>query len=283
MRRTPANAASPAELASTALTARVAHGACAWRQAIWIRASGDVERDRRHRPKEEQSTDGVVIDLVESPRRLLPSTPPTPHTYTYTRATMADLFESYSSDFEQLLSSIRGHLTKTLPSQSGEARKSTLRRCEMELDEAEEILSQMDVEVQGFPQSVRSKYGVTMRGFRGELQKVAGEVRKASGGAGDYDAANPFSDERGGGDVEANNDTHAQRQRLLQGSATLEDGTRRLEESNRIALETEDLGADILRDLRGQREQIEHSRDTLRTADSSLDRSSKTLTKMIRR
>ena len=49
----------------------------------------------------------------------------------------------------------------------------------------------------------------------------------------------------------------------MQGTSTLEDGSRRLQESNRLALETEDLGADILRDLRGQREQIENSRTTV--------------------
>lgn len=89
---------------------------------------------------------------------------------------MADLFDSYSTDFSQLLSSISTHLNKTLPSQSGEARKSTLRRCEMELEEAEEVLAQMDVEVQGFPQSVKSKYSVQMRGFRSELDKVSKQL-----------------------------------------------------------------------------------------------------------
>lgn len=58
-------------------------------------------------------------------------------------------------------------------------------------------------------------------------------------------------------------DAYAQRQRLLQGSATLEDGSRRLQDSHRLALETEDIGAGILQDLQGQREQIEHSRDTV--------------------
>ena len=75
----------------------------------------------------------------------------------------------------------------------------------------------------------------------------------------------------GGGAPAYTDDSHledqphslSQRQRLLQGTATLEDDSRRLEESNRLALETEDIGADILRDLRGQREQIEHSRDTV--------------------
>jgi vesicle transport through interaction with t-SNAREs protein 1 len=73
------------------------------------------------------------------------------------------------------------------------------------------------------------------------------------------------------------------RTRLLSGTATLEDSTRRLEDSHRMALETEDVGADILRNLRGQREQIEHSRDTLGRADTGIDKASGTLKKMIRR
>ncbi|CAO1620491.1 unnamed protein product [Sympodiomycopsis kandeliae] len=195
---------------------------------------------------------------------------------------MADLFDSYSSDFEQLLSSITNNLDTTLPNQSGEQRKSTLRRCEMELDEAEEILSQMDIEIKSFPQSVRNKYQLSMKKYTDQLHSISQRVSQHSNkGGGGYDAANPFQD----GDVESQqqDSNYDQRQRLLKGTNTLQDGTRRLEESNRIALETEDLGADILRDLRGQREQIEHSRDTLRGADENLDRSSKTLTQMIRR
>ena len=53
------------------------------------------------------------------------------------------------------------------------------------------------------------------------------------------------------------------RTRLLAGTERLEDGTQRLQNAQRIALETEDVGADILRNLRGQREQIEHTRDTV--------------------
>ncbi|PWN27612.1 V-snare-domain-containing protein [Jaminaea rosea] len=199
---------------------------------------------------------------------------------------MADLFESYSSDLKQLLSSLQSHLSpSTLQSQSGEARKATLRRCEMELDEAEEILAQMDIEVRGFPQSVKNKYSVQLRGFRGEVERVGEQVRSQMSrpaGSG-YDPSNPFAESSSGAGNDADLERQSQRQRLLQGTATLEDGQRRLEESNRIALETEDLGADILRDLRGQREQIEHSRDTLRQADGNLERSSKTLTTMIRR
>ena len=77
--------------------------------------------------------------------------------------------------------------------------------------------------------------------------------------------------------------SQAQRQRLLQGTDKLQDGTRRLEESYRLALETEDIGAGILTNLRGQREQIENTRDTLYRADNSIDRAGGTLKQMIRR
>lgn len=55
----------------------------------------------------------------------------------------------------------------------------------------------------------------------------------------------------------------AQRSQLLSATDKLTDGQRRLEESHRVALETEDLGAEILRDLRGQRDTLEHTRDSV--------------------
>lgn len=73
-------------------------------------------------------------------------------------------------------------------------------------------------------------------------------------GSGASPADDPYSDEPSG---------YSTRTRLLAGSEQLQDGSRRLDNTQRIALETEDLGAGILRDLRGQREQIEHTRDTV--------------------
>lgn len=70
-----------------------------------------------------------------------------------------------------------------------------------------------------------------------------------------YPSDDPYSDDPS---------SFSSRTRLLQGTETLQDGSRRLDNAQRIALETEDVGADILRNLRGQREQIEHTRDTVR-------------------
>lgn len=76
-------------------------------------------------------------------------------------------------------------------------------------------------------------------------------------------------------------DDYNARTRLLAGTSQLSDASRRLDGAQRIALETEEVGADILANLRGQREQIEHSRDVLVQADGSIDRASGTLKKMV--
>lgn len=181
---------------------------------------------------------------------------------------MAELFDSYASEFSQLTASIAAKLEKEAPSQSGEAQKATLRRVEMELEEADEIISQMEIEINSFPASLKSQYNVKLRGYRADLERQKELLRKQlhQSSRGRFDPALQGDSTGFAEDLESGRssyDPQAQRQRLLQGTATLDDGSRRLEESHRLALETEDLGADILRDLRGQRDQIEHSRDTV--------------------
>ncbi|WFD36339.1 t-SNARE VTI1 [Malassezia cuniculi] len=165
---------------------------------------------------------------------------------------MAELFDSYAADVEQLHRSIASHIASARNA-SPESRQKALREAQENVSEANELLGQMDIEVQGFPQSVRGRYATQLRELRTQIEGDHRDIRSLySSGTpdGDTDVATPTGD------------AYAQRQRLLQGSATLEDGSRRLQESHRIALETEDIGAGILRDLQGQREQIEHSRDT---------------------
>jgi vesicle transport through interaction with t-SNAREs protein 1 len=54
-----------------------------------------------------------------------------------------------------------------------------------------------------------------------------------------------------------------QRQRLLSGTERLGQSSRRLEDSHRLALETEGIGINILSTLKGQRETLIRARDTV--------------------
>ncbi|KAI0070124.1 vesicle transport v-snare protein vti1 [Panus rudis PR-1116 ss-1] len=191
------------------------------------------------------------------------------------------LFDSYEQDFQQIIGSIREKLEGDAKAESTEQRKAALRRVEMELDEADEMVSQMEIEVQGIPQSIRASYTTRIKSAKSDLQrykKLSKDMHSQLARADLLSRPGLSSTDEPYGASDASDRT-----RLLAGTALLEDGSRRLLESQRIALETEEQGADILRSLRGQREQIQNARDTLTRADTSIDRASGTLKKMIRR
>ena len=122
----------------------------------------------------------------------------------------------------------------------------------------------MDIEIQGMPQSIKPRYQSRVRSAKSELSRykklskdLHAQLSRSDllGGVGGRPIGPSSSDDPYGS---------SDRSRLLTGTAVLEDGSRRLQDSQRIALETEEQGADILTSLRRQREQIENSRDTVR-------------------
>ena len=123
-------------------------------------------------------------------------------------------------------------------------------------------ISQMVIEIQAIPQSMKMQYQTRLKTAQGDLdryKKLSKDLQSQATRAellGRGRVGTPTSDEPYG--------NISDRSRLLAGTATLEDGTRRLQDSRRIALEAEDQGAEILMNLRTQREQIENARDTVR-------------------
>jgi vesicle transport through interaction with t-SNAREs protein 1 len=204
------------------------------------------------------------------------------------------------------------------PSPRPEPLRTLLRKVASDLDEADELLSQLEVELASIPTSVRPAYATKFKGCKAQLDRLKKQlVRLAcpdhpfSPAASALARLNSLLAQRRRGGVLARllstllnarsspallrpqRETRAASNRsellsdpslsdqLLAGTSQLSDGSRRLEGAQRLALETEDVGADILRNLRGQREQIEHSRDVLVQADGSIDRASGTLKKMV--
>ncbi|KAH6881215.1 vesicle transport v-SNARE protein N-terminus-domain-containing protein [Coprinopsis sp. MPI-PUGE-AT-0042] len=194
--------------------------------------------------------------------------------------TPASLFDAYEQDFLHLIQGIREKLDGDAKTQVGEQRKAALRRVEIELDEADDIVSQLEVEIQGIPNSVKSQYSSRLKQAKSELNKFKKLSKDLHAQAGRADLlaggrrASPRSDD-------PYSDEPSQRDRLLVGQNRLQDGSRRLQESTSVAYQTEAYGAEILSTLRGQREQIENARDTMGTADANIDRSSNTIGKMI--
>lgn len=119
----------------------------------------------------------------------------------------------------------------------------------------------MEIEIQGMPQSIKASYSARAKAAKADLQrykKLARELHAKNA------RAELLSDVGGSPFRDLPDDAQSSdRTRLLAGTALLEDGSRRLQDSHRVALETEEQGADILRSLRGQREQIQNARDTV--------------------
>ncbi|KAI9312080.1 t-SNARE [Dichotomocladium elegans] len=193
-----------------------------------------------------------------------------------------DLFQSYEQDFQAACDGIRNKIDQQVPNQSGEQRKATVRAAERELDELDEILGQMEMEILNIPAPSRTRLQAKLRLYKSDAEKMKRDLRRAN-------TVTPRVSERNEllGDFLRESDLDAstmdQRQRLLSGTERLGQSSRRLEDSHRLALETEGIGANILTTLKGQRETMLRARDTLAEADSYIDKASKTLKGMARR
>lgn len=188
----------------------------------------------------------------------------------------SELFASYEADFKLVRADITQKLDQ-IPELSGEPRKAAIRAAERAVDEADEILGQMSLEINNIPSAQRSKIKPRLRNYAHDLDISRHSLVKHTQNL-DRDALFGARSKSGSGDAVVD-----QRQQLLSGTDRLERSSQRLRDSQRVANETEEIGASILGDLGRQREQIVNTHNTLNDSERFLDRSIKTLRGMARR
>ncbi|RKP38507.1 t-SNARE [Dimargaris cristalligena] len=198
----------------------------------------------------------------------------------------SDLFESYEQDYITLAQDISKSIHSLIPSATGDGKKQQIKTAQRQIEEADEILGQMEIEVFNTPFSIRSRLQARLRSYRTDLDQFRRDLKKAAAGH-NQERQELFGDRTGGSSAFSPSDLDGaamdQRTRLLAGTERLNDSSRRLQDSHVLALETETVGAGILADLRTQREQIMHTRDTLMEADSHIDKAQRTIKAMARR
>jgi vesicle transport through interaction with t-SNAREs protein 1 len=138
-------------------------------------------------------------------------------------------------------------------------------------------LDQLSVEIQNIPSSARAPLSANLRQYRQSIQSAKKQLANVEQAGARNEL---FGDRSAAGDGDIALD---QRQQLLSGQESLDRSSQRIRDSQRVANETESIGANILTDLRGQREQIQNSRNTLLEADGYVDKSIRTLRSMTRR
>ncbi|KAK6482278.1 vesicle transport through interaction with t-SNAREs-like protein 1A isoform X2 [Huso huso] len=196
---------------------------------------------------------------------------------------MSSDFETYEQDFGTLTAEITSRIVK-IPKLAGvcsdgndpeDEKKNMVVNVEKQLEEARELLEQMDLEVREIPVQSRGMHSTRLKSYKQELEKLEKDFKRSR-----IAYSDEVRDELLGDD---GNSSESQRAHLLDNAEKLERSSRRLEAGYQIAVETEQVGQEILENLHHDREKIQRSRDRLRETDANLGKSSRILTGMLRR
>eukprot|EP01113_Clastostelium_recurvatum_P006658 TRINITY_DN1302_c0_g1_i1.p1 TRINITY_DN1302_c0_g1~~TRINITY_DN1302_c0_g1_i1.p1 ORF type:complete len:220 (+),score=61.68 TRINITY_DN1302_c0_g1_i1:95-754(+) len=190
---------------------------------------------------------------------------------------MESNFDKYEQEFIHVCNTINRKI-KQLPSFAGERKKVATREAENEIEEADQLLQQMEKEANN-DQNIRARYGAKLRQYQGDISRYKKDLVKAA-----TQTSSSQRDDLLGG---ASNDTQAQymdqRSGLLAGTEKLNSGTDRLQNTHRIALQTETQGASVLSSLHGQRQQLVNANNRLDQVDDNMKRARTVMTGMARR
>jgi vesicle transport through interaction with t-SNAREs protein 1 len=190
----------------------------------------------------------------------------------------SELFSNYEAELKLVEADLNQKLDQ-IPEMSGEERKSAIRSAERAVDEARELLDQMNLEKSNIPSSTRAKVNARFRNHQSDIDTLSRNLKTLSS-----DKRALFGNRYTDDPEDASKDVQLeQRQQLLSGTDRLGRTGERLRESQRIALETEQIGAGTLADLHQQRNVIENTHRNLQQSEGYVDRSVKTLRGMARR
>ncbi|KAF1598564.1 UNVERIFIED_CONTAM: hypothetical protein FQV16_0006908, partial [Eudyptes robustus] len=172
---------------------------------------------------------------------------------------MSSDFESYEQDFAVLTAEITGRIGKVpklaarLPARRGHDKKQMVANVEKQLEEARELLEQMELEVREIPPQSRGMYSSRMRSYKQEMGKLEADFKRSRIAYSD-EVRNELLGDDG-------NSSENQRAHLLDNTERLERSSRRLEAGYQIAVETEQIGQEMLENLSHDREKIQRARE----------------------
>lgn len=186
---------------------------------------------------------------------------------------MATLIDNYEQQYAVLTADITAKISRIIIS-SGSEKRALVQDVDRQIEEAQELLEQMELEVRGMSGVVRDRLRGRVESHRVELKRLTQDF---------FSAKKPKDEsvDLGGEETWDNSVTEDQRRRLLDASDRIDSTGRTLQNGYRMILETEEIGSQVLKDLSDQRETIQRSRGRLRETDAELGRGSRLLTSMI--
>ncbi|XP_037611320.1 vesicle transport through interaction with t-SNAREs homolog 1A isoform X1 [Sebastes umbrosus] len=194
---------------------------------------------------------------------------------------MSSDFEAYEQDFGTITAEVTNKIGR-IPKLSGEEKTQLVLNVDKQLEEVRELLEQMDLEVREIPIQSRAMYNSRLKSYKQEIEKLEKDFKRSRIAYSDEVRNELLGDEASSSENQLIK-LREERAHLLDNTEKLERSSRRLEAGYQIAVETEQVGQEILSNLHGDREKIQRARERLRETDANLGKSSRILTGMLRR
>ncbi|XP_024243360.2 vesicle transport through interaction with t-SNAREs homolog 1A, partial [Oncorhynchus tshawytscha] len=174
---------------------------------------------------------------------------------------MSSDFEAYEQDFGTLTAEITNKIGR-IPKLGGKEKTQLVLNVDKQLEEVRELMEQMDLEVREIPIQSRGMYQSRLKSYKGEMEKLEKDFKRSRIAYSD-DVRNELLGEDAGSSESQLMKLSEERAHLLDNTEKLERSSRRLEAGYQIAVETEQVGQEILANLHTDREKIQRSRDRL--------------------
>jgi vesicle transport through interaction with t-SNAREs protein 1 len=193
--------------------------------------------------------------------------------------TVSELFKDYERDLERALASVSEKLEAATDNGNGALVDATqisqlLSQVEKHAGEADQALKQMEMESRTLPTHQRSEIDPRLRKYRSEIRESRRKVQSAR----DENERRSLLG-RGDGDT----GTVIGKSRAFAANQKLDAATARLQEAHKQALESEQIGVEVMSDLRHQRDVIKNARNNMSTIGSNLGTAKDRLQSMARR
>lgn len=186
---------------------------------------------------------------------------------------MASLIDNYEQQYAVLTADITAKIGR-IRTQTGNEKRAFIQDVDRQIEEAQELLEQMELEVRGVNTGMRDRLRSRVESHRAELKRLSQEFQLAKKPK--EDSIDISREDSWDSSI-----TEDQRKRLLDTSERIDRSGRTLQNGYRMVLETEEIGSQVLKDLHDQRETIQRGRGRLRETDAELGRGSRLLSGMI--
>ncbi|XP_027384661.1 vesicle transport through interaction with t-SNAREs homolog 1A isoform X1 [Bos indicus x Bos taurus] len=155
---------------------------------------------------------------------------------------MSSDFEGYEQDFAVLTAEITNKIAR-VPRLPPDEKKQMVANVEKQLEEAKELLEQMDLEVREIPPQSRGMYSNRMRSYKQEMGKLETDFKRSRIAYSD-EVRNELLGDDGNSSENQLIKLREERAHLLDNTERLERSSRRLEAGYQIAVETDDQAGD---------------------------------------